>query len=180
MDGGVEKRKTLLFVSSTPQSIAKPSPGWNKVALLTAVRNSPCSCPFSVSLTRPQDALNSEPRRGSLFGAPLTKSCPRTRWRLLVRFTNSHINNQGDGLPSPQLYNLPRSPAVRRISHGAAIFHIAKAIFHPFVRTDFTARKRAYSIPSSAVSIASSVFPSFAVSAAANCAFSGWHRALRL
>ena len=29
-----------LFVS-TPQSIAKPSPGWNKVALLTAVRNSP-------------------------------------------------------------------------------------------------------------------------------------------
>ena len=27
-------------------------------ALLTAVRNSPCSCPFSVSLHRPQDALN--------------------------------------------------------------------------------------------------------------------------
>ncbi len=75
---------------------------------------------------------------------------------------------------------LRTSPAARRISHGAAIFHIAKAIFHPFVRTDFTARKRAYSIPSSAVSIASSVFPSFAVSAAANCAFSGWHRALRL
>ena len=47
-------------------------------------------------------------------------------------------------------------------------------------KADFTARKRAYSIPSSAVSIASSVFPSFAVSAAANCAFSGWHRALRL
>ena len=52
----------LLFIFLTPQSIAKPSPGWNKVALLTAVRNSPCSCPFSVSLTRPQDALNSEPR----------------------------------------------------------------------------------------------------------------------
>ena len=45
---------------------------------------------------------------------------------------------------------------------------------------DFTARKRAYSIPSSAVSIASSMFSSFAVSAVANCAFSGWHRALRL
>ena len=42
------------------------------------------------------------------------------------------------------------------------------------------ARKRAYSIPSSAVSIASSMFSSFAVSAAANCAFSGWHNALRL
>ena len=55
-----------LFVS-TPQSIAKPSPGWNKVALLTAVRNSPCSCPFSVSLHPPLAALNSEPRPGSLF-----------------------------------------------------------------------------------------------------------------
>ncbi len=55
-----------LFVS-TPQSIAKPSPGWNKVALLTAVRNSSCSCPFSVSLHPPLAALNSEPRPGSLF-----------------------------------------------------------------------------------------------------------------
>ena len=51
----------------TPQSIAKPSPGWNKVALLTAVRNSPCSCPFSVSLHPPLAALNSEPRPGRLF-----------------------------------------------------------------------------------------------------------------
>ena len=41
-------------------------------------------------------------------------------------------------------------------------------------------RKPAYSTPSSAVSIASSTFSSFAVSAAANCAFSEWHRALRL
>ena len=40
--------------------------GWNKVALLTAVRNSPCSCPFSVSLHPPLAALNSEPRPGSL------------------------------------------------------------------------------------------------------------------
>ena len=64
----------LLFIS-TPQSIAKPSPGWNKVALLTAVRNSPCSCPFSVSLHPPLAALNSEPRPGSL----------------LERFISSHI-----------------------------------------------------------------------------------------
>ena len=55
-----------LFVS-TPQSIAKPSPSWNKVALLTAVRNSPCSCPFSVSLHPPLAALNSEPRPGRLL-----------------------------------------------------------------------------------------------------------------
>ena len=75
MDGGVEPR--LCYLPSTPQSIAKPSPGWNKVALLTAVRNSPCSCPFSVSLIRPLGALNSEPRSGSLLVLPPTKSCPR-------------------------------------------------------------------------------------------------------
>ena len=57
----------LLLFTSTPQSIAKPSPGWNKVALLTAVRNSPCSCPFSVSLHPPLAALNSEPRPGRLL-----------------------------------------------------------------------------------------------------------------
>ena len=64
-DGGVEPR--LCYLPSTPQSIAKPSPGWNKVALLTAVRNSPCSCPFSVSLHPPLAALNSEPRPERLF-----------------------------------------------------------------------------------------------------------------
>ena len=51
---------------------------------------------------------------------------------------------QGDGFPSPQLNNLSRSPAVRRISHGAAIFHIAKAIFHPASAGFHCARKRAY------------------------------------
>ena len=65
MDGGVAT--WLLLFTSTPQAIAKPSPGWNKVALLTAVRNSPCSCPFSVSLHPPLAALNSEPRPGRLF-----------------------------------------------------------------------------------------------------------------
>ena len=62
----INELSSLLFIS-TPQSIAKPSPGWNKVALLTAVRNSPCSCPFSVSLHPPLAALNSEPRPGSLL-----------------------------------------------------------------------------------------------------------------
>ena len=64
-DGGVEPR--LCYLPSTPQSIAKPSPGWNKVALLTAVRNSPCFCPSSVSLHPPLAAFNSEPRPGSLL-----------------------------------------------------------------------------------------------------------------
>ena len=61
----------LLFIFLTPQSIAKPSPGWNKVALLTAVRNSPCSCPFSVSLHPPLAALNSVPLRGAIVSMGL-------------------------------------------------------------------------------------------------------------
>ena len=61
----------LLLFTSTPQSIAKPSPGWNKAALLTAVRNSSCSCPFSVSLHPPQAALNSEPLRGAIVSMGL-------------------------------------------------------------------------------------------------------------
>ena len=65
-----------LFYCSPSDNPPKLSPGWNKVALLTAVRNSPCSCPFSVSLHPPQAALNSEPRK---------------RWRLMVRFTSLHI-----------------------------------------------------------------------------------------
>ena len=60
----------------------KLSPGWNKVVLLTFVRNSPCSCPFSVSLHPPQAALNSEPRK---------------RWSLLVRFTSLHIKPALEG-----------------------------------------------------------------------------------
>ena len=52
---------------------------------------------------------------------------------------HSFIYEHGDGFPSPHLHNLSRSPAVRRISHGAAIFHCALAQFHPFARTDFTA-----------------------------------------
>ena len=52
-------------------------------ALLTAVRNSPCSCPFSVSLTRPQDALNSEPRfTVAHFGAQRTISKYTTKKHL--------------------------------------------------------------------------------------------------
>ena len=45
------KRKSLFSVVATTQSIAKPSPGWNKVALLTAVCNSPCSCLFGEPFT---------------------------------------------------------------------------------------------------------------------------------
>ena len=37
-------------------------------ALLTVVRNSPCSCPFSVSLHRPQDALNCAMSPANLVG----------------------------------------------------------------------------------------------------------------
>ena len=78
----IKELPSLLFIS-TPQSIAKPSPGWNKVALLTAVRNSPCSCPFSVSLHPPLAALNSEPRPGRLFIAnqKLSPRAGKVAWR---------------------------------------------------------------------------------------------------
>ena len=58
----------LLTPSVSPAlPAAQGHSGWNKVALLTAVRNSPCFCPFSVSLHPPLAALNSEPRPGSLL-----------------------------------------------------------------------------------------------------------------
>ena len=138
-DGGVEPR--LCYLPSTPQSIAKPSPGWNKVALLTAVRNSPCFCPFSVSLHPPLAALNSEPRPGSLlaFCNHHPKAIPRTRWRLLVRFTNLYINNNGDA-SRPLIFTIYYAHPPQGGSHIVqAIFHCALAQFHPFARTDFTA-----------------------------------------
>ena len=158
-DGGVEPR--LCYLPSTPQSIAKPSPGWNKVALLTAVRNSPCFCPFSVSLHPPLAALNSEPRPGSLLafcnhhpkavpvyggfepsapgGRCSEGRIPRTRWRLLVRFTNLYINNNGDA-SRPLIFTISYAHPPQGGSHIVqAIFHCALAQFHPFARTDFTA-----------------------------------------
>ena len=63
----------------------------------------------------------------------------------------SHLINfcqkQGDGFPSLYLYNLLRSPAVRRISHGRAIFHIAQAIFHCALAQFHCGRKPAYIVP---------------------------------
>ena len=142
----------------------------------------------SLLVSTPQSRLTpcQLPVRGAFWGTLCAKIYELTLWLEQGRLT--HCRSQFSlFLPVLRFASsatggaqLRTSPAARRISHGAAIFHIAKAIFHPFVRTDFTARKRAYSIPSSAVSIASSTFSSFAVSAAANCAFSGWHRALRL
>ena len=64
-NNGLPQKIRLQRISSSPAT--QGHSGWNKVALLTAVRNSPCSCPFSVSLHPPPAALNSEPQRGSLL-----------------------------------------------------------------------------------------------------------------
>ena len=61
MPKGERLKAAKCFYYSPSDNPPKLSPGWNKVVLLTAVRNSPCSCPFSVSLHSPQAALNSEP-----------------------------------------------------------------------------------------------------------------------
>ena len=62
-----------------------------------------------------------------------------------------HITNlwqkQGDALRPSHLHKLLRSPAVRRISHGAAIFHIAQAIFHCAWAQFHCGRKPAYIVP---------------------------------
>ena len=120
----IKELPSLLFIS-TPQSIAKPSPGWNKVALLTAVRNSPCSCPFSVSLHPPLAALNSEPRPGSL----------------LVRFTSSRIKQTRGRSASPHFYNLLCLSAVsgfrcaHKRAYGFAVLAAAAGIMVPSALT---------------------------------------------
>ena len=156
-DGGVEPR--LCYLPSTPQSIAKPSPGWNKVALLTAVRNSPCSCPFSVSLHPPLAALNSEPRPGSLlaFCNHHPKAVPRlrgiraerARWAMQRGENPPHavapfgalyklIHKQQRGrIASPYLHNLLCSPAARRISHCASNISLRISAISPVRKNGF-------------------------------------------
>ena len=64
---------------------------------------------------------------------------PRTRWRLLVRFTNLYINNNGDA-SRPLIFTIYYAHPPQGGSHIVqAIFHCALAQFHPFARTDFTA-----------------------------------------
>ena len=151
-DGGVEPR--LCYLPSTPQSIAKPSPGWNKVALLTAVRNSPCSCPFSVSLHPPLAALNSEPRPGRLWHSATTipKLSPFTgdssRARPVAPFGALYklIHKQQRGrIASPYLHNLLCSPAARRISHCASNISLRISAISPVRKNGFhRGRKPAY------------------------------------
>ena len=119
-DGGVEPR--LCYLPSTPQSIAKPSPGWNKVALLTAVRNSPCFCPFSVSLHPPLGALGSNPPHAvAPFGA---------LYKLI------HKQQRGR-IASPYLHNLLCSPAARRISHCASNISLRISAISPVRKNGF-------------------------------------------
>ena len=150
-DGGVEPR--LCYLPSTPQSIAKPRPGWNKVALLTAVRNSPCFCPFSVSLHPPQAALNSEPRPGSLlaFCNHHPKAVP-----VYGGFEPSAVapfgalyklihKQQRGRIASPYLHNLLCSPAARRISHCASNISLRISAISPVRKNGFhRGRKPAY------------------------------------
>ena len=52
-------RPLTLFAATSPAT--QGHSGWNMVALFAAALNSPCSCPFSVSLHPALRALNSEP-----------------------------------------------------------------------------------------------------------------------
>ena len=150
-DGGVEPR--LCYLPSTPQSIAKPSPGWNKVALLTAVRNSPCSWPFSVSLHPPLAALNSEPRPGSLLAfcnhhpkaVPVYGGFePHAVAPFGALYKLIHKQQRGR-IASPYLHNLLCSPAARRISHCASNISLRISAISPVRKNGFhRGRKPAY------------------------------------
>ena len=95
-------RLFFLFVTSSQ----KLSPRAGKVAANAMSRRK------GNDLKLPSAASCSPPSVG------LRRQLPRTRRRLLARFTNSRIKQTtGDGFPSPQLHNLSRSPAFRRISH---------------------------------------------------------------
>ena len=142
-DGGVEPR--LCYLPSTPQSIAKPSPGWNKVALLTAVRNSPCFCPFSVSLHPPLAALNSEPRPGSLLAfcnhhpkaVPVYGGFePHAVAPFGALYKLIHKQQRGR-IASPYLHNLLFSPAAKRISHCASNISLRISAISPVRKNGF-------------------------------------------
>ena len=95
---------------------------------LRRIASSPAGEPFWCALQTPAQlrrAANDGPY--SVLYKPLAKTRGRTA--------------------SPQLYNLLRSPAVRRISHGGAIFHIAQAIFHCALAQFHCGRKPAYIVP---------------------------------
>ena len=126
---------------STPQSIAKPSPGWNKVALLTAVRNSPCFCPFSVSLHPPQAALNSEPRCIAHWAR---SNLPHAVAPFGALYKLIHKQQRGR-IASPYLHNLLCSPAARRISHCASNISLRISAISPVRKNGFhRGRKPAY------------------------------------
>ncbi len=106
----IRKLLSLLFIS-TPKSIAKPSPGWNKVARGAFW----CALQLKHSHGRP----------------PMTAP------------TTLHINfwdNQGDA-SRPHNFTISHAhPPSGGFHIAQAIFHCASAQFHPFARTDFTAR----------------------------------------
>ena len=138
---GFDTPSVFCFAKSTSPATQGHS-GWNKVALLTAVRNSPCSCPFSVSLTRPQDALNSEPQGGRLNMGSLHTAPKGSPLRgVFGRYTQTLVQSRraaNDGpcsasyklsaiikgrLPSPYFYILsqPTPPAPYSALHSGSV-----------------------------------------------------------
>ena len=94
-------RLFFLFVMSSQ----KLSPRAGKVAAnaMRRRKGNDLKLPSAASCSPPQSAYaDSSPARGGAFSA---------------LYKLPYKTNNGDGFPSPQLHNLSRSPAVRRISH---------------------------------------------------------------
>ena len=122
-DGGVEPR--LCYLPSTPQSPRGDS--------------SPSGEPFGILQPPSQSCPRLRGIRAERAQWARSARIPRTRWRLLVRFTNLYINNNGDA-SRPLIFTISYAHPPQGGSHIVqAIFHCALAQFHPFARTDFTA-----------------------------------------
>ena len=109
-----QRSKTTIFQPAFVAANVMSSRKGNGLEMLTAASYSPLSFAYAQQL-------------------------PRTRWRLLVRFTNLYINNNGDA-SRPLIFTIYYDHPPQGGSHIVqAIFHCALAQFHPFARTDFTA-----------------------------------------
>ncbi len=94
-------RLFFLFVTSSQ----KLSPRAGKVAAnaMSRRKGNDLKLPSAASCSPPQSAYaDSSPARGGAFSA---------------LYKLPYKTNNGDGFPSPQLHNLSRSPAFRRILH---------------------------------------------------------------
>ena len=127
--------------------------------------------PLRLSLTR-----NPPPLSGQAGGSSIQKLSPRAgkvAWRSHDERGITRSRSAARYSPSVSLRSTAPPQAVAPFCAPYKLTHKANGDGLPSPHLHNLLCSPAYSIPSSAVSITSSMFSSFAVSAVANCAFSG-------